>query len=137
MASCARQPERPCTPAGYWPGLVPLSALVAAHAGVENNRLGASRGSDTGTPVDTRRGPLVKLQNPLPAPAPVADKNGKNGTGDKYSETGPELPLGDCVAIALGALTTAGPQAQLKNSNAATEAGLQGADQLRHRGYLP
>jgi len=68
----------------------------------------------------------VKLQNPLPAPAPLphtAAKNGQkngNGNSDKLPDTGPELTLGECVAIALERQPAL---KAVKASTAATEAG--------------
>ncbi len=82
-------------------GLVPLSVMIFAVASARQ-------------PAP----PAVKGQSPLPTPAPLPDD--KNGNGDKYAETGPELSLGECIAIALDR------QPSLKAvqaSAAATEAG--------------
>lgn len=49
-------------------------------------------------PAPGPRGHTVKAQNPLPAPAPVEQP--KAGA-DRPGETGPELSLGECIAIAL------------------------------------
>ncbi|AMV26711.1 Outer membrane efflux protein [Gemmata sp. SH-PL17] len=60
-------------------------------------------------------------QNPLPAPAPlpVQPEPAKNGA-DKFVETGPELTLGECIAIALERQPSL---KAVKDSAAATEAG--------------
>lgn len=99
-------------------GLAPLSALALADLGAKQ-----PPGAPTVPPplpaVRGERVERVKVQAPLPAPAPVAEKNG-NGNGDKYAETGPEMTLGECIAVALER------QPSLKavlESTAATEAG--------------
>src|SRR5262245_36099826 len=99
-------------------GLVPLSVLVVAVSGKQP----FAGAPSVSAPAPSVHGNHVKLQNPLPAPAPLgADKNGqKNNNHDKYPETGPELSLGECVAIAL----ERNPALKaLQHSTAATEAG--------------
>ena len=66
--------------------------------------------------------PFLKGQNPLPAPAPVPAAE-----ADADAETGPELSLGECIAIALER------QPSLKavqSSAAATEAGYRSLQKL-------
>ncbi len=60
-------------------------------------------------------------QNPLPAPAPlpIQPEPAKNGA-DKFVETGPELTLGECIAIALERQPSL---KAVKDSAAATQAG--------------
>ena len=99
-------------------GLVPLSLLVFATVNGKQP-LGAP---SVPAPVPTIHGNHVRLQNPLPTPAPLTENGQKNGdkNNDKYPETGPELALGECIAIALER------QPSLKavqHSIAATEAG--------------
>jgi outer membrane protein TolC len=99
-------------------GFVPLSLVVAASVS------GKQPGAPTvPSPAPAIHGHHVKLQNPLPAPAPANGQKNGNGNGngnDKYPETGPELALGECVAIALERQ----PALQaLRHSTAATEAG--------------
>jgi outer membrane protein TolC len=75
--------------------------------------------------------PPAKDKNPLPAPAVLkkdaeknGDKNGNgNGIGEKYTDSGPELTLGECVAIALENQPSL---KAVKASTAATEAGARG-----------
>lgn len=103
-------------------GLAPLSALALTNLGAKQ-----PPGAPTVPPplpaVRGERVERVKVQAPLPAPVPVPDKrDDKNGNGndDKYAETGPEMTLGECIAVALER------QPSLKavlESTAATEAG--------------
>lgn len=102
-------------------GLAPLSALALT------NLVAKQPGTPTVPPplpsVRGDRVERVRVQAPLPTPAPVVEKrDGKNGdgNGDKYAETGPEMALGECIAVALER------QPSLKavmESTAATEAG--------------
>lgn len=101
-------------------GLVPLSGLVAATVSGKPP-FGRASAPEPAPLVSVNP---VRFQNPLPAPAPVpagGQKNGdKNGEVEKYPETGPELSLGECIAVALER------QPALKavqHSIAATEAG--------------
>jgi outer membrane protein TolC len=79
--------------------------------------------------------PTVVKRNPLPAPAPLphsalkgqkngngADKEGgeEKGVGERYPEAGPELTLGECIAIAVERQPAL---KAVKASTAATEAG--------------
>lgn len=101
-------------------GLAPLSALALTNLGAKQ-----PPGAPTVPPplpsVRGDRVERVRVQAPLPAPAPVVEKkDDKNGNGDKYAETGPEMTLGECLAVALER------QPSLKavlQSTAATEAG--------------
>lgn len=103
-------------------GLVPLSALLFTTV----NGKQPIGGPSVPPPLPEPRGHHVRFQNPLTAPTPVNGvKNGqknedKNGNGDKFAETGPEMTLGECIAVALER------QPSLKavlESTAATEAG--------------
>ena len=101
-------------------GLVPMSALIAATV---SGKQPMPVSPTVPAPVPTVRGSHLKLQSPLPAPAPLvangAQNVGENGD-DKYPDVGPELTLGACIAIALER------QPSLKavmSSTAATEAG--------------
>ncbi len=114
-------------------GLVPLSVLILATAtGKQPAPVIPTVPSPTTLPVR----PLVqlpkKVENPTPMQLPIqpggvgnggkGDKNNQNGNNNnnKYPETGPELSLGECIAIALErnpALKAA------KDSAAATERG--------------
>src|SRR6185369_2076053 len=98
-------------------GLAPLSALIFATVD--------GKQPTVPPPAPTVHGERVRLQNPLPAPTPVAngqkngDKNGdKNGNG--HEETGPEMTLGECIAVALERQPSL---KAVKDSTAATEAG--------------
>ena len=93
-------------------GLVPLSLVIGAT--VSARQPGAP-------PVVSPHS--VKGQNPLPMPAPLQPngKEAKNGDPvDRYPETGPELSLGECIAIALERQPSL---RAVKDSAAATEAG--------------
>jgi outer membrane protein TolC len=94
---------------------MPLSVLVFATV-----RGGQPFGPSVTPPAPTVPGHNAKLQNPLPAPGPLAPGGQKNGDKNGNGETGPELTLGECIAVALER------QPALKavqNSIAATEAG--------------
>jgi hypothetical protein len=95
-------------------GLAPLSVLVLATVNGKQPTVPA--------PAPTVHGERVRLQNPLPAPAPVnGQKNGdKNGDKNGNGETGPEMSLGECIAIALERQPSL---KAVKDSTAATEAG--------------
>jgi outer membrane protein TolC len=95
-------------------GLIPLSVLVFATVD--------GKQPTVPPPAPTVHGERVKLQNPLPAPAPVnGQKNGdKNGDKNGNGETGPEMSLGECIAIALERQPSL---KAVKDSTAATEAG--------------
>lgn len=97
-------------------GLVPVAALAAATA-----RDGVPAPVTPTVPPPVARPFAARPAQPLPAPMPLgsdyAKGADKNGTGDA---TGPELTLGECIAIALER------QPELKavqQSAAATEAG--------------
>jgi outer membrane protein TolC len=92
-------------------GLVPLSTLIFATV---SGRQPMPVSPTVPAPIPSLRGHHVKTQNPLPAPAPL------NGNGDKDAETGPELTLGECIAIALERQPAL---KAVKASAAATEAG--------------
>jgi outer membrane protein TolC len=103
-------------------GLVPLSVLVAASVSGKQPAPGVPT-----APAPAVRGHTAKYQNPLPAPAAVpANKNGN----DKYPETGPELTLGECIAIALE------NQPSLKAVKASTEATERGYKALTNFGTV-
>ena len=91
-------------------GLVPLSVIVAATVSGKQPLPVSPTVAAPGV-----RGHTAKHQNPLPAPAPV------NGDpADRYPETGPEMTLGECIAVALERQ----PRLKaVKASAAATEAG--------------
>ncbi len=90
-------------------GLVPLSVIVAATV----NGKQPLPVSPT-VPVPGAHGYHARYQNPLPAPVPAGDN------GDRYPETGPEMTLGECIAVALERQ----PRLKaVKASAAATEAG--------------
>lgn len=92
-------------------GLVPLSVIVAATVnGKQPLPVGPT------VPVPGARGYHARYQNPLPAPAPVP----AGDTGDRYPETGPEMTLGECIAVALERQPSL---KAVKASAAATEAG--------------
>jgi outer membrane protein TolC len=117
-------------------GFVPLSVMIFATVYAKQPTPAPV------APTVPAQGPVVTVpfegfQNKLPPPARLpkdaagaansaqpdkdGDKNGKkNGNNDRYPETGPELSLGECIAIALDR------QPSLKAtraSAAATEAG--------------
>lgn len=92
---------------------------------------------------------VVKGRQPLPAPAPLpravqdAQKNGagkgngkdkengeEKGIGERYVETGPELTLGECIAIAVER------QPALKAVKASTAASEAGAKALNNFGTV-
>ena len=104
-------------------GLVPLSVMVIA---VASARQPVS--PTVAPPVPAPRGHSVKAQQPLPAPAPLpAQPDDKAAPGEPAAETGPELTLGECIAIALER------QPSLKAvqaSAAATEAGFRSINKL-------
>ncbi|MBM3979122.1 MAG: TolC family protein [Planctomycetes bacterium] len=74
-------------------GFVPLSALLFAT--VSGKQPPAPTTPTVGPATPGARGHVAKTQNPLPAPNPIP--------GEKYDDAdlGPELSLGDCIAIAL------------------------------------
>jgi outer membrane protein TolC len=98
-------------------GLVPL-ALVAVASVRGNQPLPVIPTVNPPTPAP--RGHSVKGQNQLPAPAPLPHTPEKNNSGAQTPETGPELTLGECVAIAL---ERSPALKAVKESTAATEAG--------------
>ncbi len=99
-------------------GLVPLSVLIAATV---SGKQPMPVSPTVPPPVPTIRGHHVLGQNPLPAPAPLNGAADKNGNGNnKYPETGPELTLGECIAIALERQPSL---KAVKHSTEATEAG--------------
>ena len=103
-------------------GLVPLSAAWIATVSGQQVPVNPT----VPTPVPSVHGHIVKFQNPLPAPAaaPVQKEADKNGNGNivenKYPESGPELTLGECIAVALERQPSL---KAVKESTAATEAG--------------
>lgn len=98
-------------------GLVPLSVLIGA-------TVSARQPVVPTVPVPVPCHHSVKGQNPLPAPTPIAAqtdaKNGDKSGDDRYPESGPELKLGECIAIALERQPSL---RAVKESAAATEAG--------------
>ncbi len=96
-------------------GLLPLSIVIGA-------TVSARQPVTPLPPVPVPHRDLVKGQNPLPAPALAQpDKGDKNGnSAERYPETGPELSLGECIAIALERQPSL---KATKESAAATEAG--------------
>ncbi len=100
-------------------GLVPVSAMIVATVYGKPQPVAPT----VPTAAPTVHGHSVKAQNPLPQPAPLPhtpDKNGQNGVADRYPESGPELTLAQCIAIALERQPSL---AALRSSTAATEAG--------------
>jgi outer membrane protein TolC len=108
-------------------GLAPL-AVIAAVSGKQPDPPMVPTAPTVPAPV------VGKGKNPLPAPAPLPlaqngqkNGNGKNkengeekGVGERYPETGPELTVGECIAIAVERQPAL---AAVKASTAATEAG--------------
>lgn len=99
-------------------GVVPLSVLAVAVSAKQPFGTGPS----VPPPVPWVHGDRVRVQNPLPAPAPLGAGGQKNGdkNGDKNGETGPELTVGECIAVALERQPSL---KAVKESTAATEAG--------------
>jgi outer membrane protein TolC len=92
-------------------GLAPLSVLVFATVN--------GKQPSVPPPVPAIHGQHVRLQNPLPTPAPVANGQ-KNGDKNGNDEAGPEMTLGECIAVALERQPSL---KAVKDSTAATEAG--------------
>ena len=105
-------------------GILPLSVMIFA-------TVSAKQPTPVAPPAAT--GPVVTVpflgfQERLPPPAPFPhnavgqpNKNGeKNNEKDRYPETGPELSLGECIAVALDRQPSL---KATKASAAATEAG--------------
>lgn len=101
-------------------GIVPLSAVFVAVV----NGQPVPVNPTVPAPVPSVHGHTVKFQNPLPAPvaAPAQKEKDKNGNGNenRYPESGPELTLGECIAVALERQPSL---KAVKESTAATEAG--------------
>ncbi|HEY1191448.1 MAG TPA: TolC family protein [Gemmata sp.] len=95
-------------------GCVPLALAVGATV---NARQPVS--PTVPPPVPTPRGHAVRGQNPLPAPAPVDAPRGAPGV-ERPGDTGPELSLGECIAIALERQPSL---RAVRESTAAVEAG--------------
>jgi hypothetical protein len=116
-----RVPARtPGSAARILAGLVPLALLAAATVnGYQPASVPAvpiAPVSPTVTPpVPTTHGHTVKFQNPLPPPHPPDAVDAL-----KFPESGPELTLGECIAIALERQPSL---KAVKDSTAATEAG--------------
>jgi outer membrane protein TolC len=90
-----RLPARmPIRAARLLAGLVPLSVLIIA----------------------TVSGKQPPMPQPAPLPHPAGKNGQKNGNNEKYPDVGPELTLGECIAIALER------QPALKAVKASTEA---------------
>jgi outer membrane protein TolC len=113
-------------------GLVPLSIAVAVSG---KQPFG---GPTVPPPLPTVRGERVRVQAPLPAPAPVPapapkDDKAAGGEKDKFAETGPEMALGECIAVALERQPSL---RALLNSTAATEAGYRALTNIGTAGTL-
>src|SRR5262249_39006146 len=106
-------------------GFVPIALLAAAS--VNGKQPAAAPVAPTvPAPIQVVQGHTAKKQNPLPQPAPLqpgsdkpVDKD-KNGNHEKYPDVGPELTLGECIAIALERQPSL---KALQASTAAAEAG--------------
>jgi outer membrane protein TolC len=95
-------------------GCVPLAVLAATVGGQQPMSVEPT----VSPPVPGVRGHAVKAQMPMAQPAPPPRSAEK--AGDPYPELGPELTLGECIAIALERQPAL---KAVKDSAAATEAG--------------